>query len=221
MSVFLHSVEHCDNHPAWSGAFASRLRGALSNSSILQYLSTELEDEANCAKVWRAIQSKLSTADVKIARMSQDWHDLFGLKCEDMDSFLSFYSSSKKILHKLKKSKSIAVTDNVFLKSYFAKVIQTPELQHEVKNLLKGDKASYGAILEMIASDYNAQSTNESMRDGAYKPQSILRRAGTKSSSEQDSEEITIPKKKWSVFPNNTNQLLPSHYYSQFKAWYE
>ena len=80
--------------------------------------------------------------------------------------------------------------------------------------MLKGDKASYGAIIEMIASDYNAQSTNELMRDGATKPPSILRRVGKKSSSELESDEIEIPKKKWAVFPNNTNQLLPSHYYS-------
>ena len=70
------------------------------------------------------MEEKLSTADLKIARMSQDWHDLFGLKCEDMDSFLSFYSISKKILHKLKKSKSITVSDYVLLKFYFGKVVQ-------------------------------------------------------------------------------------------------
>ena len=35
MAEFLSSESHCDNHPAWSGAFASQLRDALSNSSIL------------------------------------------------------------------------------------------------------------------------------------------------------------------------------------------
>ena len=57
-----------------------------------------------------------------------------------MDSFISFYSSSKGILHKLKEELSIAATDDVFLKSYFEKMIKTPELQFEVKKLLKGGK---------------------------------------------------------------------------------
>ena len=109
--------------------------------------------------------------------MSQDRHNLFGLKCEDMDSFLLFYSSSNKILHKLKKSKTITVTYDVFLKSYFAKVVQTLELQYEVKKLLKGGQESYGAILEMIAADFNAQSTNEVMRNKA-KSTGTLRQVG-------------------------------------------
>ena len=132
--------------------------------------------------------------------MSQDWHDLFGLESEDMDSFLSFYSSSKKILHKLKNTNSIAVADNVFLKSDFTKVIQTTELQHEVKKLLKGGKESYRAILEMIVVDYNAQSTNELMRDGATKPTSILRRVDKTSTSELESGDMDIPMKKFSFF---------------------
>ena len=45
MARFLISEQYCDNHPAWSGAFASRLRDTLGNSSILQYLSAELEEE--------------------------------------------------------------------------------------------------------------------------------------------------------------------------------
>ena len=46
------------------------------------------------------------------------WKSLFGLKCESRNNFLSFYSKVKGILHKLKKEKSVAVTDNVFLKAY-------------------------------------------------------------------------------------------------------
>ena len=80
--------------------------------------------------------------------MSQDWQELFSLRCETMDTFLAFYSSSKRILYKLKKSKSIAASDDVFLKSYFAKHIEVPELQHEVKELLKGSPDSYLSIID-------------------------------------------------------------------------
>merc|ERR1740124_1525560 len=81
-----------------------------------------------------------------------------------MDSFLFFYSSSKGIIHKLKVNKSVAVTDNCF-KSYFAKVIETPELQFEVKKLLKGGPESYTDILDLIRSDFYAQDTGEKIRD--------------------------------------------------------
>ena len=66
---------------------------------------------------------------------------------------------------------------DVFLKSYYAKVIQRSELQHEVKKLLKGGKESYGVILKMIHSDYNTQLTDKSMRDKT-KLSGILRQAG-------------------------------------------
>ena len=112
-----------------SGDFASRLRESMSRSTILEYLSTELEEEQNCAKLDR-IKQKLSTADVKFVRMRQDWHNLFGLKYEDIDPFPPFYSSSKKILHNLEKSKLIIVLCDVFLKSYYAKAIQRSEFQH-------------------------------------------------------------------------------------------
>ena len=217
MASFFTSKDHCDNHHTRSVFFSSRLRDSMSWSTILEYLLTELEEEQNCAKFWDRIKQKLSTADVKVARMRQDWHNLFGLKYEDIDPFPSFYSSSKKIIHNLEKFKSIVVLGNIFLKSYFAKVIQTPELQHEVKKLLKGGKESYGVILEMIHSDYNAHLANTSMRDKT-KLSGILCQAGKIAHFEVEWDKVVIPRKELVLFPNSTNHLLPSHYYSQLKA---
>ena len=69
MAKFVDSVEYCDNHSNWSEAFASRLRDSISESDILGYLATELNTENNCAKVWRVIKEKLSSADVTTVRM--------------------------------------------------------------------------------------------------------------------------------------------------------
>jgi len=66
-----------------------------------------------------------------------NWQLLFALKCEDRDLFLSFYSKNKLTLHKLKRSNLIAVTDDVFLKAFFAKAISVDELEGESKKLLK------------------------------------------------------------------------------------
>ena len=73
-----------------------------------------------------------------------------------MDSFLSFYSSSKDIIHKLKVNKLVAVTDDIFLKSYFAKVIDTYEFQSEVKKFLKGGPKLYTDMMDIIHSDFRA-----------------------------------------------------------------
>ena len=45
MASFLTSRTYCNNHPAWSVAFASRLQYSLSRLSVLEYLAIELEDE--------------------------------------------------------------------------------------------------------------------------------------------------------------------------------
>jgi len=76
------------------------------------------------------------------------WKQLFGLKYESRDNFLAFYSKAKGILHKPKKGNYIAVTANVFLKSYFAMVIEDPELQMEVRGFLKDTTKLYMEILE-------------------------------------------------------------------------
>ena len=96
--------------------------------------------------------------------MSQ-YQSLFGIKCETMESFLECYSNSKKCLHNLKKGKSIAVTDDTFLRAYCTIRIEAAELQHEMKKVLKDLKYSYANILENIHSDFCAQETGELMRD--------------------------------------------------------
>jgi len=73
----------------------------------------------------------------------QHWKTLFLLRYEVRASFLAFYNKAKSILHKLKKAKSVAVTDNVFLKSYFAIAIEAKEPQQEVEGFLKDTNFIY------------------------------------------------------------------------------
>ena len=72
MVRFVESGDYCDNHPSWSSAFASRLRDSITDSNILGYLATELGTEHNCAKFWAEIEAKLSSSDVKTARIYED-----------------------------------------------------------------------------------------------------------------------------------------------------
>merc|ERR1740124_424761 len=165
MAQFLDSKFYCDSSPTWSDAFASRLRGLVADWDILGFLATELESEKNCAKVWTRIQKTLNSSDVTTTRVMLNWQALFSLKCEDRDPFLSFYSKSKSTLHKLKKSKSIAVTDDVYLKAFFEKSISVNKLQGKSKKLLKGGTETCAEILASIHSNYRALEKGELMRD--------------------------------------------------------
>jgi anthranilate/para-aminobenzoate synthase component I len=148
-----------------------------------------------------------------MARAFANWQALFKLKCEYRDDFLTFYSKSKGIIHKLKKGNSVAVHDEVFLKAYFSMAIDAPELQSEVKKFLKDTSVSYSETLENIHADYRAQTTTENMRlkTSATSSSSTLRRGKVEFKVEEGDKEY---------FPPNVRRLLPTSYYTQFKAWY-
>ena len=171
--------QFCTDKPTQCSAFASRLRESLADNVILGFLSTELEDEHNAAIVWNKIGSHLNSSDLSMAREMQNWTELFALKCEDRDSFVAFYSTAKKLLHKLTVGKSIAVTDDIFLKAFITKVIEVPELQSESKKFLMDGSGTHAEILEKIYADYCVQETGEQMKDAYTKPDTCMRRAGT------------------------------------------
>ena len=121
----------------------------------------------------------------------------------------------------MKVNKSVAVTDNIFLKSYFAKVIKTPELQFEVKKLLKGDKDSYTDIFDLNHSDFRAQDTSEKMRNSVITFNTTMRRG--KTGDDDDKSLVTTgdaPKRAQYAFSNNTVNLLLSFFYTQSREWF-
>ena len=148
-----------------------------------------------------------------MARAFANWQALFKLKCEYRDDFLTFYSKSKGIIHKLKMGNSVAIHDEVFLKAYFSMAINAPELQSEVKKFLKDPAASYSETLENIHANYRAQTTTEDMR---------LKTSATSGSSSlwRGKVEFQVEKEKTEYFSPNVRRLLPTSYYSQFKLWY-
>ena len=138
LSRYILDIQFCDDNISWSGAFASRIREYVANSNTLGYLATEQENVNNCAKLWAIVCKELTSSELTMARAMSLWNQVFGLKCDKRDDFQHFYSKVKGLLFKLKKDDSVAVTDNVFLRAYFAKVIQAPELQTDVKKLING-----------------------------------------------------------------------------------
>ena len=207
----------CDNSPTWSDTFVSRLCGSVADLDILGFLATELESEKNCAKVCTRIQLTLNSSDVTTARVMANWQALFSLKCEDCDALLYFYLKSKSTLHKLKKSKSIAVTDEVFLNEFFAKVISVEKLQGKLKKLLKGGTETCAEILESIHSNCRAIETGELMRDATDPSSKSL---SSRRVLKEDGKKANNAAHVMNIFPLNVGGLLPRTYYSQFRDWY-
>jgi len=59
---YLSDINHCYINQEWFGAFASRLRESV-NKGTFRYLSTQMDMEINCAKVWAHIKRHLSAKD--------------------------------------------------------------------------------------------------------------------------------------------------------------
>ena len=75
-------------------------------------------------------------SEMAMARIMQHWLDFFVLRCTSMDDFPLFYSSVKKVTYKLMEAKSIAVTDDTFLKVFLSGLISCEDLKAESKMLL-------------------------------------------------------------------------------------
>ena len=128
MPQFVEDSNNCNNSPYWSGLFASRLQESIAEPDILSFLANELDRENKCARVWFRIEYHISSTDIKTTRVMTNWSLLLSIKCENHDSFLSFYSKNNGIIHKLTKGNSIAAKDDMFLKAYFSMAIESKEL---------------------------------------------------------------------------------------------
>ena len=223
MEKYLTDAVWCTQNIEWSSAFASRIRESIKHNDILGFIATQEESQKNCAKLWDTVTAHLTSSDLTMARAMAHWNTLFGLKCEDRDTFLHFYSKAKSMVFKLKRDNSTAIQDDIFLRAYFAKAIEAPELQTNVKKLVTDRAGTYDSILELIHKDFRAQETNDALRDN---PTTISASRRSRAEERPDdkrkrpkTEETTVVARP--KFPDNENQLLPSSYYAQFKQWYE
>ena len=146
-----------------------------------------------------------------------NWSSLLLSKCEDHDSFLSFYSKTKDILPRLNKGNLIASKENVFLKAYFSMVIESTELQTELKEFLHDTNTTYLETLELIHADFRVQTTSKHLRDTTMRSgsTSIVKRGNT--GDDVNPNKTDAPPNKTGYFPNSHGKLLPSEYYRQFR----
>ena len=85
-----------------------------------------------------------------------------------MDAFPLFYNGVKKVVHKLREARSIAVTDDTFLKAFLSGSISCEDLKTEAKEVLMEGTETHDKIMDKIHVDYCAQTSGEQMRVGNY-----------------------------------------------------
>ena len=76
---FIIDEQFCADNTVMSGAFASRILEAISESDILGYLSEQLKNEMSCSKVWAEVKDKLSSSDLTMRRIVTHWSNFFSL----------------------------------------------------------------------------------------------------------------------------------------------
>ena len=141
-----------------------------------------------------------------------NWSSLRSSKCENRDSFLSFYSKTKGILNKPNKGNSIAAKDAIFIHAYFSMDIEVTELQTEVKVFLCDTNVTYSETLELIHADFRVQKTGEHPHEMTKCSEStdIMRR--DKTDDDVNLKKTDAPLKTTRPFPNNHSKLLSSEY---------
>jgi len=111
--------------------------------------------------VWAHIKSHLSAKDLILGHVLTLWQSFFVLHCDSKDSFLSFYSDTKHLLHKLREEKSIALQDDTFLCAFFASIINVPELTEVTKKFLTIHSKKTELILDLVHTNFRAMHTKE------------------------------------------------------------
>ena len=217
IAEFLWHEHKSTVNPDWSTAFASRILDSLADSEILSFLAERYKNETSCYVVWMKVKAHLTSEDLTVQRCLKYWTEFMGLRCSELTEFLPFYNRVTQVLEKLKDAKSVAVTDDMFLRAYLAKAISCEELQTETKKLLQHNEESYDTILQDVLTDYRSQETGTVLRDGdVIQVPRKIRRAEKSARGSNPSSTAQRPK-----FPVNKGNLIPHSYYTQIKEWYE
>ena len=109
------------------------------------------------------------------------------------------------------------MTDDIFLKVYFSKIIVCPELQLEIRSFLTKPSTSYAETLEKVHIDYRAQESGDSIWDSGTGNVLVHRGNFDPKIEGKKEDDLVPPEKKKKLFPNNVHKLLSSTYYCQFK----
>ena len=138
-----------------------------------------------------------------------------------MDDFSLLNSGVKKVTYKLRENKSIAVTDNTFLKAFLSGSISCEDLKTEAKGFLMEGTETYDKIMDKIHVDYRAQMSGEQMRNLSLTKQLCHGKSRNVPTKWKGSVATPPPVQRHIKLPPSTGSLIPNAYYQKFKGLYE
>ena len=173
--------------------------------------------------MWEVICDAHQLSDLTLPRVLKNWQDFFRLRCETLESFPKFYSDLRIITTNFRTTKSIAVSDDSFLKAFLSGAINVEELQQGAKDFLKEGDKKYLNIMDDLQVDFNATESGTDIQDSSKPKKLQLRRAKNTDLPPFDGVTFKTPPQVGGTIklPPNTGNLIPNAYYKQFKGWYE
>ena len=148
-----------------------------------------------------------------MARKFAEWQKLFGLQCDMIDDFPSYYSSVRKGVARLREYDSVAIEDDIFVRAYLCKSLDVKELRSSTKEFMANMEDNSLDILEKIHKDYSGIMASTSLKESDLSMARTSRRTETHIKEERKPSAMK--------FPPNTGNKLPNHVYSQVKRWFE
>ena len=118
--------------------------------------------------------------------------------------------------------KSIAVSDDNFLRVYFSKHLEVEELRESSKKFLTDFNKKSEALLEDINADYSALEATDAIRGNTSGSKASGRVNLRRSSFDTSSTRVSHEPKSYPTakFSKNSGKLIPDKIYVQVRDWY-
>ena len=105
------------------------------NNTSVGYISEQHSKNNNCARVYKAFLDHFEV-NTKTANVFGLWKAMFELKIQDIDEFEMFYNTIRTLTSKLESKNSIVISNDCFLRSMMAHVIDVEQLKQMTSNFL-------------------------------------------------------------------------------------
>ena len=136
------------------------------------------------------------------------------LSCNGVEEFEMFYSNFNETINNLLKQKSIAATDNIFLRSLIFHKIDIPDLASHVSQLiLAPEKKAIKDIMKDILKEAKALVIGTGNKSASRVCKAALKTSTSKKTEKSVSFEVP-------PFPPNEHNVFPPSVYSQIRGWY-
>lgn len=225
VAEFLTNEALCVANERWSESFAARIIGCFRDSNVLGYLAIELEDDTNCARVWKSFVAQMTSHDSEAVRFRKYWNELFNLKCEDLDSFPVYFSKFSIALQRLEELGATFLDQKYLGTTIIARGVLATELQstldscrksdHGMRKTLKELSNRHQTLRDKLDLRDSAASSVSSRRVEARIPKKTKKPASSK--SDANSDRIF----NMNNFPKNgPENKFHELNYGQFKKWF-